>query len=60
MKGQNEIELNEATVIEAMQEYFDRRFTISQFKVTAVRGNSSVPAQFKITTVEHPKKEVKA
>ena len=39
MKGNNTLELNEAALIEAMQEYLDRRMTDYAPKVTAVKSS---------------------
>jgi len=41
MKGNNELRLNDATVIEALQEYFDKRFTGAPVRVTSVKRESS-------------------
>lgn len=39
MKGNNTLELNEATLIEAMQEYLDKRMTEHSPRVTAVKSS---------------------
>lgn len=59
MKGSNTLRLNEATLIEALQEYFDKR-TISphQFQVTDVSWVSQERV-FSVCTNEKQKKEVK-
>lgn len=41
MKGNNELRLNDATVIEALQEYFDKRFTGAPVNVTSVKREQS-------------------
>lgn len=51
MKGVNKLRLNEATVKEAVQEYFEKRFTRCPFEVTDVAWSSS-NNDFLITTVE--------
>lgn len=37
MKGSNEIYINQATMIEAMQEYFNKRYT-PHFKILSVKS----------------------
>lgn len=37
MKGSNEIHINQATMIEAMQEYFNKRYN-PNFKILNVKG----------------------
>jgi len=39
VKGNNTLELNEATLIEAMQEYLDKRMTDYAPKVTSVKSS---------------------
>ncbi len=39
MIGNNEIKINQATMIEAIQEYFDKRYT-SKIKITKVTGST--------------------
>ncbi len=41
MKGNNELRLNDATMIEALQEYFDKRFTGAPFSVASVKHEQS-------------------
>lgn len=41
MKGNNELHFNEATIIEALQEYLDRRLQHDPTTVTSVKANSS-------------------
>lgn len=40
MKGNNTLEVNEATMIEALQEYFDKRTIKPLFKVESVSAQS--------------------
>ncbi len=44
MKGRNELRLNTATLIEALQEYFDRRITGAKQKVTSIDKCTNCPA----------------
>jgi len=40
MKGNNSIEMNQATLIEAVQEYFDKRWSGPPQEVMSVRASS--------------------
>lgn len=51
MKGSNELVLNEATMMEALQEYLDRRMTTFAPRVTGVTEvrSGTVSNAFKVT-----------
>ena len=53
MKGNNELKLNEATIIDAVQEYLDKRYT-PKVVVTSVKetSNSSYSAEFTVKVEE--------
>lgn len=53
MQGKNQMTLNEATVKEALQEYFDKRTVeMARFEITEVKGGLSVGKDntFRVTT----------
>lgn len=54
MKGNNSIEVNEATMVEALQEYFDKRHVAPLFKVVSVSVNSGKydPDSWRVTVSE--------
>lgn len=54
MKGNNNIHINDATIIEAMQEYFQSRYK-SPIKVTGVKRDGS--NGFFIVSIEGVEKE---
>lgn len=56
MRGNNTLNLNEATIIEALQEYFDKRSLRSPFKVTSVTYTGGT---FRVSTEEREIEEVK-
>ena len=41
MKGQNSIKMNQATIMEAIQEYLDSRWKGTTLEVTAVAGRDA-------------------
>ena len=57
-KGTTTIEMNLATVMEAMQEYLDKRVDhdeVPQFSVTCVAASGGMDTTFKITIEEKQK-----
>jgi hypothetical protein len=54
MKGNNELRLNEATMIEAVQEYLDKRAIVPKDRVTSVKANNSYGFEVKIAEAEAP------
>lgn len=56
MKGDNTIEVNEATMIEALQEYFDKRHVAPLFKVIGVSVASGKydPDSWRVAVSEIP------
>lgn len=52
MRGNNILILNSATIIEAIQEYFDRRFAKDTPNITGVSMDGSNPSSFRVTVEE--------
>lgn len=52
MKGNNKLELNEATMIDAIQEYLNKRMTIHAPKVTSVKSSKEGLSDGFTVTVE--------
>ncbi|MDZ4343257.1 MAG: hypothetical protein U1E51_12590 [Candidatus Binatia bacterium] len=52
MKGNNTFHLNEATLIEAMQEYLDKRMLVYTPKVVSVRLSGEVNNSFEVEVEE--------
>ena len=57
MKGSNTFKLNEETMIEAVQEYLDKRITKDTPVVTSVTVKSGIDHQFTILLSEKENKE---
>lgn len=58
MKGVNKIILNSGTLVEALQEYFDRRSVDSMFKVTNVECIHEITHErFNVTVASHESKQ---
>lgn len=56
MRGNNTLHLNEATIIEAVQEYLDKRYTPTP-KVTGIDLSSDYTGKtFKVAVVEEEQK----
>ena len=56
MKGNNKIILNAATVMEALQEYFDKRSVKRQFEITAFYAGASTSEYVVIAKSEETKR----
>ncbi len=52
MKGSNELKLNEATLIEAMQEYLDKRYTSKVAVQSVKQTGSGYSAEFTVAVME--------
>lgn len=50
MKGNNKLSLNVATMLEALQEYFDKRMGEFAPKITDVNGNGKYDNGFEVST----------
>lgn len=60
MKGPNSLHLNEATIVEAIQEYLDKRMTAFSPKVVSVRieeGHGYEGRRFIVDTADRTTKE---
>lgn len=55
MKGNNKIILNAATVMEALQEYFDKRSVKRQFEITAFYAGATIGDYVAIAKSEETK-----
>lgn len=57
MKGDNEFHFNEATMIEALNEYLRTRIVGETINVTSVECNSNAYARTFIVKIESPEKQ---
>lgn len=55
MKGSNELHLNLATMLEALQEYFDKRLPGHPIDVTNISQTSQSTPAFKVNVTEREK-----